>query len=58
MEWDATAARAKLREIIKCQDEARGRPLTDAEKLDNLARSLDMDPDQFRIHIAIRNSND
>lgn len=54
MEWDATAARAKLREIIAEQDRKRGRHLTEAEKLNNLARSLDMDPEQFRIHIASR----
>ncbi len=54
MEWDAASARAKLREIIAEQDRKRGRQLTEAEQLDNLARSLDMDPEQFRIHIASR----
>lgn len=32
--------RAKLQEIIDRQDAERGRPLTDAEKLENLRRFL------------------
>jgi hypothetical protein len=33
---DQTTARERLREVIARQDAARGRPLTDREKLDNL----------------------
>lgn len=32
--------KAKLREAIAQQDRARGRPLTDAEKLENLRKAL------------------
>lgn len=39
-------ARAKLAEIIARQDAARGRPLTDLEKLDNLSFALRADEAQ------------
>ena len=38
--WNAVAARQRLREIVAEQDAARGRPLTDAEKLANLSRAI------------------
>ncbi len=37
---DDLARRARLQEFIDRQDAARGRPLTEREKLDNLYRAL------------------
>lgn len=41
MAFDPVAARAKLKAKIAEQDAARGRPLTDTEKLAHLKKALD-----------------
>lgn len=38
--------RAKLQEVIDRQDAERGRPLTDAEKLENLRKALEEHEDE------------
>ena len=43
-EFDAGVARARLAAKIAEQDAARGRPLTDAERLENLRRFMN-EPD-------------
>lgn len=43
---DIEQMRQRLRERIRQQDEARGRPLTDRERLENLAEALASDDEE------------
>lgn len=50
---NTTALRERLRAIIARQDAERGRPLTDREKLENLAAALSEDADTPCPHCGV-----